>query len=228
MQKGVRLRTVERRFNGIQAKLQSNQQIQTILAKYVVDASGRQARYLRQLGAQIEQHDRLIGIAALLSPATSKISSTTLVETFDDGWWYTASVPSGGQMVVLMTDADIAREKAYKEPALWAQCLADTTMIKQHLATMTPNTRLNVYAADSHRLLPVADACWLAVGDAASCFDPLLSLGMLKALRSGVLAAYALKDTEQGDVMAMKKYQYVNQQDYQGYLATRADYYGLV
>ena len=34
----------------------------------------------------------------------------------------------------------------------------------------------------------------LSVGDAAACFDPIASSGIVKALRAGIFASYAITD----------------------------------
>jgi flavin-dependent dehydrogenase len=46
----------------------------------------------------------------------------------------------------------------------------------------------------------VAGDSWLAVGDAASTFDPLSSQGIVKVLRSGVCASYAIADPLTGGI----------------------------
>jgi len=75
---------------------------------------------------------------------------------------------------------------------------------------------------------------WLAVADAASCFDPLSSLGLFKALRQALITSYACKDYLAQDVTsgeethpALLKYQYLINAEFQHYLSQRNKYYQL-
>ena len=67
---------------------------------------------------------------------------------------------------------------------------------------------------------------WLAVGDAATTFDSLSSLGIFKGLRSGILASYAISDYFKGFPSGLEKYEAILAREFEGYLHTRADYYG--
>ena len=231
VRRGVQVKQLKRQAKGLQVKVR-NESMQggEIQTKFIVDASGRKANFAQRLDASVKRlrDDQLICIAGYLQPQSTAIDSTTLVEACREGWWYTASLPDGRQMVALMTDADIAKEGCYKDPIIWQSLLAETKWVKKRLIDCKLEAGLNIYAADSYQLNTMTGLDWLAVGDAVSCFDPLSSLGMLKALRSGVVAAYALTDAGKGDAMAMRKYQYLSQQEYQGYLEKRCHYYAKV
>ena len=82
-------------------------------------------------------------------------------------------------------------------------------------------------AAGSGRLEPAAGDGWLAVGDAASTFDPLSGQGILKGLRGGTCAAYAISDHLRGDAQALAKYRAYVEREFESYLDTRADFYAL-
>jgi flavin-dependent dehydrogenase len=63
------------------------------------------------------------------------------------------------------------------------------------------------------------------VGDAATTFDPLSSVGIMKGLRSGVLASYAIGDFFKGNTSGLEKYEALLKREFENYLATRAEYY---
>jgi flavin-dependent dehydrogenase len=64
------------------------------------------------------------------------------------------------------------------------------------------------------------------VGDAASTFDPLSSQGILKALRSGIFAAYAAGDLlAKEDDAGMHRYRAFVEREFEGFLRARARYY---
>jgi flavin-dependent dehydrogenase len=52
----------------------------------------------------------------------------------------------------------------------------------------------------------VAGGDWLAVGDAAATMDPLSSQGILRALRGGIFASYAIEERIRGDAGALGRY----------------------
>jgi hypothetical protein len=75
--------------------------------------------------------------------------------------------------------------------------------------------------ARSHLLHPVAGPRWLAIGDAASSFDPLSSQGIAKALRAGLRAADVIRtgrDEAYGQQIAA---------EFERYLETREHFYRI-
>jgi flavin-dependent dehydrogenase len=83
-----------------------------------------------------------------------------------------------------------------------------------------------VRACRSRRLEPAAGEGWIAVGDAASTYDPLSSQGVMKALRSGVYGAYAVGDMlTSWDDTGLRRYRAFVESELDGYLATRSRYY---
>lgn len=81
-------------------------------------------------------------------------------------------------------------------------------------------------STESRYLEPASGAGWLAVGDAASIFDPLSSQGIVKALRSGVYAGYAIADRLlRGDDSGLTRYRRFVQVEFESYASLRADYY---
>ena len=81
-------------------------------------------------------------------------------------------------------------------------------------------------SAASRRLDPVATETWLAVGDAASRFDPLSSQGIFKALRSGIFASYAIGDwLTRSDNTGLRRYHRYITKEFESYRFTRTQYY---
>jgi flavin-dependent dehydrogenase len=69
---------------------------------------------------------------------------------------------------------------------------------------------------------------WLAVGDAAMAFDPLLGLGICQALASGWSSAHALLGAWTAGARAMDKYQLWSESRFRDYLVQRRRVYGAV
>ena len=95
-----------------------------------------------------------------------------------------------------------------------------------------PHDRWNVFTLLNAPPMPINGynklmTQWLAVGDAASIFDPLSSQGIVKALRSGVFASYAIADLLlNGDDLGLRRYRRYVQDEFEGYAKNRAQYYG--
>lgn len=214
-----------------QTKEQSNLQQQYIEAKFVIDASGRSARVAQQIGVKKQIHDHLLGIYRFYNQNKEKLShatvvdSSTLIESAEQGWWYSASLPKQKHVVALMTDVDIAQVKAYRQSTHFDQALAETQQIVGRLEGLTADNKPIVCAAQTQCLEQLAGKGWLAVGDAAFTFDPLSSLGIFKALRMSLYASYAVKDFFHAKDSELVKYQKVAKAEFNNYLKKRKEYY---
>jgi flavin-dependent dehydrogenase len=68
-----------------------------ILARVLIDATGRHASISHRLGAKVESRERRMVCGWLNGFSLAETSSTagfTFVEAVEDGWWYTAPLPS--------------------------------------------------------------------------------------------------------------------------------------
>jgi len=137
---------------------------ETIVADFLIDATGRRAAIARRLGARIVRDDTLLAYVFFIDSATD--DSYTQIEATEDGWWYRAPVP-GGKVVAMFVGAPASRRPDRRRPAA-------------------------VLDASSFRLDRVAGPRWLAIGDAATALDPLSSHGLGNALFTGMRAAEAI------------------------------------
>ncbi len=197
-------------------------------AAFVVDATGRRAVFAGQRGVEKVLIDRLLGVFMFFSARDTEpmTDRDTLIEAWEEGWWYSALLPCAGIVAACMTDADVVKKRDLKSAAGWFECLSLTRHTGARLKDAVPQAEPTVYTASSQRLERVTGARWLAAGDAATTFDPLSSQGIFKALQSGILASYAICDFFKGLPRGLEKYEALVRQEFDGYLATRADYYG--
>ena len=194
-------------------------------ARIVVDATGRSASFSRRQGATVQSLDRLVGICQFRE--NRHHDPRTMVEATADGWWYTASLPQNQRIVAFMTDADIASTLRLTEPDRWQQQLAATVQTSEIAGQSRPLARLFVRPIESRCLSPAAGTDWLAVGDAASTFDPLSSQGILKTLRGGIFASYAIADLlSKRDPTGLDRYRSFIVSEFSSYATIRARYYG--
>jgi flavin-dependent dehydrogenase len=188
--RGSRWVRAERVAEGFQLALTDEVRVS---ARFVMDATGRSASFARAQGARPRALDRLFGFTRYV-PAAAGSDPRTLIESFAEGWWYTALLPGGLRVVACMTDVDLGRELGLLDLEPWTRLLDESRWVRQVVGdTAIPETCL-ARPASSHMLRPVHGEGWLAVGDAASAFDPLSAQGIVKALRSGVVASYAAAD----------------------------------
>jgi flavin-dependent dehydrogenase len=196
-----------------------------IETSWVIDATGRSAAFAVRQGARRLAADRLVGVAMRFRAAGSDAS--TLVEAQPDGWWYSAATPESGLVVVWMSDADLVRGQGLSEGPRWFQQLARSRHTAARVADAAAEAGPIVRAACSQRLSDFRGDGWLAAGDAACTFDPLSSQGILKALRTGKIASFAVLDALEGRAASsLERYEQLLAAEYRQYLETRAWFYG--
>jgi len=229
------LRHRARRGGGWELHLRRGEEEIRLEAPFVVDATGRRAAFARRQGASRVIFDRLLGLYLFFELESPELlpATFTLVEAWEEGWWYSARLPGDRVVVALMSDGDRVAELGLRRRGRWLEELGRTRHTRRVLAAGRPGPGPTVHAAQSQLLAPVAGSAegrgWLAVGDAASTFDPLSSHGIFKALRFGIYAAYAAADFLRGEGpdrhRSLDKYQRRAEGSFESYLATRTDYY---
>lgn len=200
---------------------------QRLAADLVVDATGFRALLARAMGARKVFLDRLICVYGFLElPPQGSFSHLTLLEAVESGWWYAARLPGGRLAVAVASDGDTIRAAGLGRPDGWAAGLAAT----RHLAPALAGSRLvagSLHAAPAHSFLldrPTGER-WLAVGDAASAYDPISSQGIHKALAGGLLAAEALARRLAGEPAAFDGYTAALRDGFARYAENRAYFY---
>ncbi|MGH1576571.1 NAD(P)/FAD-dependent oxidoreductase [Planktotalea sp.] len=191
-----------------------------IFANHFVDASGRNSQILRGLGVGQNFNDQQTVIWAHFAIQDGALGRSTWLEAASNGWWYAAGLPNEKAVVALGTDPRLAKAGGVFQLKHWAAALSGTTLIAPKLrhARLVPDS-LRITASHSYRADRVCGKNWIAIGDAASGFDPLSSAGIYKALNSGKAAAEAI----QGNGASL--YELNAQQDYETYLLKRRELY---
>jgi flavin-dependent dehydrogenase len=198
-------------------------------AHFLVDATGWQARVALRLGASRRSHDRLTFVAGFFAPgAFAGAPALTMLEAVPYGWWYAARLPDGRLVAAVGSDADRIRHAALHRPDRFRTHLVETRHIgRLFRGASCPDGPLVVYSAPSSRLDRVAGPGWLAVGDAASAFDPISSQGITKALSDGLGAGAAISGWLAGDAAALETYSASVAARFEEYLQTRAYLYAI-
>jgi flavin-dependent dehydrogenase len=198
---------------------------ETMTARLAIWATGRKRGFLHQVGAHARVYDRLAGFIRYVAAGLCA-DQRTLLEAAPDGWWYAASLPSGEHAIAFMTDADIGRPLHLTCPRCWQAQLARTQLIGRGHEDASPDRRIQVRAAHSSLIEPISGLDWIAAGDAASCFEPLASQGIARALRSGCFAAYAGVDILIGrSDVACARYGTMMRREFTNYRQTLSGHY---
>jgi flavin-dependent dehydrogenase len=169
--------------------------------RFLIDATGRSSWLGRRCGARRVTEDSQVALVAFLEARNGRIEdTTTLVEAVERGWWYSAALPDGRLVTAFMTDHDLL-SPGWQDADHRRALLVDAPHTFRRLAEggFRPGSPLRVVAASSGRLTPMAGPGWVAVGDAAMCYDPLASHGLTVALASGRDAAEAVSAQLSGE-----------------------------
>jgi flavin-dependent dehydrogenase len=196
---------------------------------FIVDATGRRSAYARARGARHVVLDQLVALVVFLRAEASRSQpdTYTAIEACEEGWWYSALLPEDEIAAIFMTEASVLRRTGWRTSEQWSALLSKAPHTADRLAGAVPLAPPIVHAAASQRLDRFAGDGWLAVGDAASTFDPLSSQGISKALRGGITASLAICQHLSGNTGALKAYQARMLKEYEHYLERRTEYYTL-
>ena len=171
-----------------------------VIARYLVDATGRLRALGHRLGGRIETHDRLVGLTSRVRLDGSELRSRML-EATPFGWWYAAPVP-GGHVVALFTDADLAPADVRRQ--------------------------LRPVAAHSAFMQVDPDEGWQPVGDACASHDPLTGGGVHRALANGLVLGDAIHARlVRGEGAPLDDYHRLCRHQYRTYLAGLVRHYAI-
>jgi flavin-dependent dehydrogenase len=219
------------KHGGHKLEVKTEKGLEVHRADFVIDASGRAARFARLLGRRRIRHDRLVGVAGYFqtdSPRDRQTEdSSTLVEAVEEGWWYSARLPGGKLIAAYMTDADLLGHRPPLRADGWSALLEAAPHTRQRIrqggCPASPAPR--ILGAQTSRLSAVAGVAWLAVGDAAVAHDPLTSHGVTAALGWGLYAGAAAADYLGGRHEALHEYASLIDRAFAQYLILHHDRY---
>lgn len=197
-------------------------------ANFVVDASGKKAAFSTLQNIKKIKTDKQVGIYSfydLKQDNEVKIKEGIVVETTENGWWYSATLPNHKLVLGFMTDADLANDLKLKSETNFDAFLQETKFTGERTLALTTKTSPFLVAAQTQHLTTAVGKGWLAVGDAASSYDPISSLGIYKSLVMSQWASFAIIDALNEVERGLKKYDYLVKQDFLLYKEKRLHYY---
>jgi flavin-dependent dehydrogenase len=218
----------------------------TVRTRLWIDATGRNARLARGVGASRVQFDQLVGIAAEVHHAEGASRGHLRIEAAEAGWWYFAPLPSTpgctgpGEddadgacawpcIAMLMTDADLCQRGHLNRAPGWQALFDATDAGRDGCVVRGAAPELGVHCAGSQRLHrndAARPGQWLAVGDAALAVDPVSGSGVVRALDGGSAAAEtAMRMLDGQGPEAVMAYEHARDLECDRYLHDRAAYY---
>jgi flavin-dependent dehydrogenase len=206
-----------------------DRQIEHIETRFVVDASGVQAVFARKMVPTKKILDRLIFVSGFIEiPESVPLSSLTFLEAVEYGWWYLASLPGQRVIAALATDPEVVSEYQLSKPDNWKALLSSVQLLPDSLRPhLQPFEKLLVSPALSSYLEEPCGDNWLVVGDAASSYDPLCSLGIYKSLLTGMEAAKSIANELNNSENNLSHYKSFLQADFLKYQKARNYFYEL-
>lgn len=169
---------------------------QVIRAPWVIDASGRNSIISKYMGIKRYKDRSLIAVYSWSINRSEE--ARTLIESCENGWWYTAKLPSNQRVTVFHTSPYKAQE-LINAPKLFFEKISKTNYLSLHSRYDSSSTKPRGIAASGSILQKTYGKNWLAIGDAAITFDPLSAHGILNALAHGIFGAEAISMAMSGD-----------------------------
>jgi len=153
---------------------------------FVIDASGRSSWFAKKQGAQRMIDERQLALIAFLEGDVGLEDSSSLTESTEDGWWYSAAIPGNRVATVFVGKPDSLQRKQWNSEEGWWRLLAGAPHTERRLSegafSLMSDPRF--VSAESSILSSVAGEGWMAIGDAAISYDPIASHGIMMAMVS--------------------------------------------
>ncbi len=163
--------------------------------KWFIDASGRSANLLKQLGAERLFFEKQFAAIVWLKMKEKDKLQTTRIKTVKHGWWYTSKLPNNLRVVVFH---GMIKEVSYykKNKEKFNKALDQSGLLPFKITPKDYYSEIVVKDASISKLKRVNLNRCLAVGDAALAFDPISSQGIFFALYSGIKVAEVITKNE--------------------------------
>ena len=178
---GCRVQRLERRDHQWTYELEGRQR----QADWLLIATGRTGQSARQVKAERQRLDRQVALVGFLE-GEYKSSPDMLLESAPEGWWYGAPIDQTRAVACFITDSDL--DKGDSQVA-WLSRLQESPHALDRFGEMTLVQKPSRVAAGFSVLVPNFGDGWVALGDAASAFDPLSNLGVGRSAESGMRLA---------------------------------------
>jgi flavin-dependent dehydrogenase len=170
----------------------------TILARYVIDASGRTSVLGRQFKIK-KTYDHLQKLSIFAHydgvwHAEGIDGTLTVLVRAIDRWFWLIPLTAERNSVGVVLDSETFRRSKLSAEEFLDRALAEQPTIAKRMTNARRVSQVYVEADFSYRSARLHGDRWLLAGDAAGFIDPIFSSGVFLAVFSGELAADALNE----------------------------------
>lgn len=196
---------------GFELTVRHGNEVEIVNAELVVDATGRPAKIARQLGARCRVDDWLVAAAASLPRRGRQADPFLRLTATPQGWWYRSDGPAGDIRIACIADPTLTGSKPSTLANHLRNIAQEQGFTPAYSAIASPIVHMD---ASSGQLECCAQDGWLAVGDAATKFDPFTGQGLAQAFASALSAAHAAREHLAGNNLALVTYDHAIQATY--------------
>ncbi len=222
----TRLLGLHRVRDGVEATLQDAARRDQVRFDLAIDASGRSAVASRFLGTVPWRGEALVGLQGRIEGcAPLEEPGRIQVESVEDGWWYGVQFADGTLLATFMTDIGVVRDHSGTARALWEARLRQSALLSPLAGTGRWDGRLAAHDAATQSTADGDRPDFLAVGDAATAYDPLASWGIAKGLSDGHAAATALREACAGSGGALARWRAARRRAFHEHRARQQEFY---
>jgi flavin-dependent dehydrogenase len=171
-----------------------------VRGNWVVDATGPAARFAVHRGARRIVDDRMYGLVRYAKILAGSMTMQTLLEADEDGWWYAARLPDDRVVVLFVGDGETFRRLKASDHEGFERSLAVSMLLGPILEKLEIE-RKTYFATPvfSSRLDRPEGEGWLAAGDSAASYDPIVAQGITKALEDGIAAGRHISERNENE-----------------------------
>ncbi len=224
---GNSLQKISSKPDGFTTTLRNKKGKCFIHSSFLVDATGRVAKGARLLGAKVKIDDRLIGTCILQSSDRVDLdphSKWGHLESCPQGWWFSTATPGGKRASYWMSDVNLLTAPFSDGLEALLTSAPQTKTLLERSGTIS-----EIFQRPAHS--QCLDSCsgprWVAVGDAASSFDPMALEGIAKALKTGIAGGEAILAATSGDHSLLVAYDRDRKEEYEKYRSLKVAHYGM-
>jgi len=174
-------------------RIESAAGMQTVTARWVLDASGRETLFnLEQKRAldpspfpkRVAIYNHFRGAAR----AAGRAAGHTVAVRLDDGWFWLIPLDDERTSVGLVTTVEAMRAAALRPEDFFARAVAGSSKLRELLGGAEPLLPFRVTSDYSYFRRQLAGERIILVGDAAGFFDPIFSSGVYMSMSSAKMA----------------------------------------
>lgn len=190
----ARVETVEVTNEGAKVTCARRGERQTIQARWLLDASGRESFLGRQLKLdktdlgmpkKIATYAHFEGVQRNPAPAEGNI----IIVRMDFGWCWLIPLDGTRTSVGLVQTVEQQRRSGKSVEEQFEETIIRTPELRRRMEGARRVSEFGHAGDYTYRYLRSAGPRWLLIGDAAGFIDPIFSSGAMLALKSGRLAA---------------------------------------